>query len=157
MNQIFGLTESFSHDFFCSLCNCTRDEAQNLFDEKSFRLRTPELYLIDMEELKFPNQPNVRGVKRFCVFNRLKFFHLMENWINDCMHTCLQGIIPYVCGLVIKTLVNQKLLTVDELNDEISKIFTRLNIDKKTSLVQLKTRENMEYLLKCRQHNCGHL
>lgn len=140
MNQIFGLTESFAHDFFCSLCYCTRDEAQNLFDEKSFCLRTPELYLIDIEELKFlrPNQSNVRGVKRFCVFNRLKFFHIMENWINDCMHTCLQGIIPYVCGLVIKTLVTQKLLTVDEVNDEISKIFTRLNIDKKNKPGSIK-------------------
>jgi hypothetical protein len=57
----------------------------------------------------------------------------MANWINDCMHTCLQGIIPYVCGLVLKSLISQKIVDLDEINDEISKIFSMIKIDKKNN------------------------
>jgi hypothetical protein len=103
INQIFGLTESFAHDYFCPLCYCTREESQNYFKEKDFRCRTPESYKQDIEALLSDiNRLHVRGVKKFCIRNCLNFFHIMANWINDCMHTCLQGIIPYVCGLVIK-------------------------------------------------------
>lgn len=55
----------------------------------------------------------------------------MANWINDCMHTCIQGFIPYVCGMIIQRLISQKFLDLDEINDEISKMFSKVKIDKK--------------------------
>lgn len=51
INQIFGLTESFAHDYFCPLCYCSREESQNYFKEKDFHCRTPESYKLDIEAL----------------------------------------------------------------------------------------------------------
>lgn len=85
MNQIYGLTESFTHDFFCPIYYCTRSDAQNVFREENFCLRTPESYSRDVEELQNSNQSFVRGVKRFFVLNLLKFFNIIGNCIKDCM------------------------------------------------------------------------
>lgn len=51
INQIFGLTESFAHDYFCPLCYCSREESQNYFKEKDFHCRTPKSYKLDIEAL----------------------------------------------------------------------------------------------------------
>jgi hypothetical protein len=156
LNQIFGLTESFAHDYFCPLCYCTREESQKYFKEKHFRCRTPESYKLDVETLlllREDGQLHIREVKKFCILNRLKFFNIMDNWINDCMHTCLQGIIPYVCGLVLKTLISQKILDIDQINDEISKKFSRLKIDKKNKpgLIKNNGKEGLSFKMSAAQ------
>jgi hypothetical protein len=74
------------------------------------------------------------------------------------MHTCLQGIIPYVCGLVLKSLISQKIVDLDEINDEILKIFSMIKIDKKNNPVSQglsKNNGNEGISLKCPLHNCG--
>lgn len=133
LNQIFGLTESFSHDYFCPICYCTREESQNNFLEKDFQLRTRTPYEFDLEQLEFlePGSLHFRGIKRACMLNRLLYFHIILNWVNDCMHTVLQGFGPYVCALVIKTFINQKLFNITELNDAINKVFSSLRVEKK--------------------------
>ena len=93
LNQVFGMTESFGHDFFCPLCYCSREESQTKFTEREFVCRNKALYDWDIANLlsRSAHQIHIKGIKKFCLLNRLKFFHIMENWINDCMHTVLQG------------------------------------------------------------------
>ena len=133
INQTFGLIESFSKDFCCALCYCTKVEMQNGFYENCFVLRTPALYEVDLADLKNSNgsRAHVRGVKYVSVFNLLVYYHIMNNWINDSMHTFLEGIVPYVIGLILETLIADGLFTVDELNDSMLKVMSVLRVEKK--------------------------
>ncbi len=51
------------------------------------------------------------------------------NRVNDSMHTFLEGILPYIFGLILETLVAVGHLTVDELNDSMSKVMSQLEVD----------------------------
>ena len=47
------------------------------------------------------------------------------------MHTFLEGIVPYVIGLILETLIADGLFTVDELNDSMLKFMSVLRVEKK--------------------------
>ena len=47
------------------------------------------------------------------------------------MHTFLEGIVPYVIGLILETLIADGLFTVDELNDSMLKVMSVLRVEKK--------------------------
>lgn len=87
LNQILGLIESFSHDYCCPLCYATRDEMQTLFKESCFQLRNPTDYSSDVSNLQTSQDVHVRGVKQPCILNNLDNWKVMDNWINDSMHT----------------------------------------------------------------------
>lgn len=70
-------------------------------------------------------------MKTRCVLNDLKHFKVTENWINDAMHTLLEGVVPTTMGAVIFS-ISQKCekVTVDSINHQILKIFAILVVDK---------------------------
>lgn len=139
LNQMFGLVQSFNCDFFCALCYATKAQIQIHYQEKYFELRSPEKYEQDLLELEISGSLNVRGVIRPCVLNTLLFFKIMANWINDCMHTVLEGIIPYVMACILHTFIySQKIFTLDQLNDTIQSVFRLLKINKKNKPALLK-------------------
>ena len=74
----------------CPLCYATRLEMQTFEKESQFKLRNPEEYARDIERLA-DSSTHVRGVKKYCKLNDLKYFHSKNNWINDVMHTLFQG------------------------------------------------------------------
>ena len=134
MNQILGFIESFSCDFCCLLCYATRAEMQTKFREVEFTLRTHDAYerdLFDLARVEPTNAIHFRGVKTRCVLNDLQHFNVTENWINDAMHTLLEGVVPTTMGAVIFS-ISQKCgkVTVDSLNHQILKIFGILVVDK---------------------------
>lgn len=51
VHETFGLIESFSHDFSCALCYCTREEMQLGTRECFFNLRTRESHALDLAGL----------------------------------------------------------------------------------------------------------
>ena len=133
LNEIFGLVQSFSHDYCCVLCYATRDEMQQKFRESMFILRTVDSYNHDLSQLpsRDQNQVHVRGIKAPCVLNQSKYFHIMENFINDCMHTVLEGVVPYVTSKVLEQLIQDNLITLDEINDLVQQTFSKIKVDKK--------------------------
>ena len=46
-NGMLGFIESFSADFFCTMCYAKQDEIQCKFKESEFELRTLDKYLED--------------------------------------------------------------------------------------------------------------
>ena len=93
LNGVLGFIESFSGDYFCTLCYATRADSQQGVFEECFHLRTPHEYDQDVAELtKSQNGAvHVRGVKRACELNRIPGYHVTENFSNDVMHTLLEG------------------------------------------------------------------
>jgi len=78
INQIFGMTESFSHYYFCAMCYCIREESQENFLETDFQLRTQKSYEFDLEPLVLlgPGSLHYTGIKRGRVLNRLRNFNI---------------------------------------------------------------------------------
>jgi hypothetical protein len=52
INQICGLVESLSGDYFCTLCYATREEMQRHHKEDKFILRCPIQYECDLSRLE---------------------------------------------------------------------------------------------------------
>ena len=88
LNHMLGLLESFSHDFCCALCYATKAQMQTWFKESMFVLRDPDQYQEDLRQLhQSPHLPYVRGVKQPCLLDNLEHWKVMDNWVNDVMHT----------------------------------------------------------------------
>ena len=138
MNQILGLIESFSHDFFCVFCFTTREQMQNCFREENFQLRAYCDCEADLELLKGLAVNHVRGFCRFCPLNRLTYYKSTENWINDVMHSVLEGLIPLVLSCVLRSLYEENFITLPLLNGKINSVFASLRIEKKKKTSRAK-------------------
>jgi len=116
-NSLFGFYESFTATRFCRFCECTRDQAEMIYDEECVTLRTRNSYDLAVSNCQEADYDARRtGIKRPCVLNNLKYFHVVENFVVDAMHDILEGIAPFEVALVLVELANSKYLTVDNLN-----------------------------------------
>lgn len=89
-----------------------------------------------MTELFENGDDKVRGVFRPCVLNDLTFFHTMDNWINDVMHTVNEGIIPCDVGCSLHSILREEPSVILELiNYRIEQVFLNSIVEKKTSLL----------------------
>lgn len=134
LNSILGFVESFSGDYFCTLCYATRDSIQDGYVEECFQMRTPSEYEKDVLALRCMKEPlvHVRGVKRACELNKLQSFHCTQNFSIDIMHTLLEGLVPLEVGCVLFSLITDKrLFSLAELNERVTEFWSLINVDKK--------------------------
>ena len=116
-NSLFGFFESFTASKFCRFCECTRAEADATFVESKLKLRTKQTYDTAVNSTDDPAyDPRLTGIKRGCVLNNLKHFHVTDNLVVDAMHDILEGIAPFEVALILVELNNAKYLTVEDLN-----------------------------------------
>lgn len=132
LNSILGFIESFSGDFFCTLCYATRESMQCFFTEDCFCMRTREEYDRDVSKLTSLSGTvnHVRGVKRSCELNKLNGFHVTENYSNDVMHSVLEGLVPIELGCILFALISEKrLFSLDQLNRMVIEFWGTINVD----------------------------
>ena len=64
---------------------------------------------------------SVSGVKRGCILNTLRYFHVTKNVAPDIMHDMLEGVIPMEVKLVLYTFIyDDKFFKLDTLNNLLS-------------------------------------
>jgi len=122
LNSLMGYVESFSGDYYCTLCYATRDSVQTGFVEEKSEMRTKREYNDDVVCVTDREQTarHVRGVKRDCELNNIAGYHVTENYCIDVMHTLLEGVVPLEIGCVLYSLLTEKrLLTLPDLNARI--------------------------------------
>ena len=56
------------------------------------------------------------GVNRRSVLDNVKYFDVCKCFPEDVMHILLEGVVPYETKLLLKLLIENKCLTVKELN-----------------------------------------
>lgn len=115
------------------MCYATRGEMNLYFKENEFVLRTKESYENDLEMLPSltPGKVHFQGIKRPCILNNLSHFHITENWINDSMHTALEGFIPYISGAVLAEIAKLcPTLTVAFFNEQLYRLCSNLIVEK---------------------------
>lgn len=88
-NQLLGLMEKFSQDFFCRLCVCTKRESEYTTREDTQKLRSKvdylsQIYKIDQCVTKL--RPKlVDGYKKYCILNDINNYHMLDNIVVDMM------------------------------------------------------------------------
>ena len=94
LNGILGFSESFSSDYFCTICYATQETIQSDFRCEMFTKRSVSEYAKDVKdasEAAKHGKNHSRGVKRERVLNKNKGYHVNENWSIDVMHCALEG------------------------------------------------------------------
>ena len=104
-HSLFGFFESFNVRKFCRLCEVIKEESQINFLETNYVKRTKESYDHSVNSVGQPDyKESDSGIKNGCIFNELKFFHVMENFAVDAMYDLLEGIVPIELSDVLGSL-----------------------------------------------------
>lgn len=116
LNGILGYTESFSGKTVCRWCRVQREVLRGQTVEDLSVMRNRVNYHSDLLQ----NNPTETGIKRECSLNKLQFYHVTDNVTPDVMHDILEGVGGYETKLVLNSLIEQKVLTLDQLNNRLT-------------------------------------
>jgi len=133
LNSILGFIESFSCDYFCTICYATQETIQTNYRSEMFEKRTISDYVSDVKNISGAlkqDKNHFRGVKRNCILNDIEGFHVTENWSLDVMHVILEGIVPVELSCILYGLCSGKVLDTDTLNHCISIFWGHLTVNK---------------------------
>jgi hypothetical protein len=139
-NEIFGLVEDFSHDYYCPHCYCTRDSISHTFNENEFVSRGKIEHAKDLKELEEAEGSvlHIRGQKRDSVLNRSKYYHTSESRTIDIMHILPEGILMIVMSCVLFEFMHvRKKITLETLNARLLNMFSVLEVEKGNTPAQL--------------------
>ncbi len=100
----------------CRWCRVQKDILREQTVEDLSVMRNRINYHSDLLQ----NNPTETGVKRECSLNKLQFYHVTDNVTPDVMHDILEGVGGYETKLVLNSLIEQKLLTLDQLNNRLT-------------------------------------
>lgn len=99
-NGMFGYVECFQANYPCRLCSCLRDDMQQLFVEDVNLMRTKAEYndiVKQLEDLNINSTTNnIKGIKRYCAFNDLSYYHMLDNKSVDLMHDLNEGKLQFL-------------------------------------------------------------
>lgn len=112
-NSVCGITECFIRDFYCRMCECDLSECAKQVREKSEKMRKESDYLKHIEHIKQNEKfslDDTIGIKKYCVFNGLKYFHIFDNFSVDVMHDLNEGVIPFFLQHFFQYLISSKIL-----------------------------------------------
>lgn len=112
-NSVYGIMECFVRDFYCRMCECDLSECAKGVREKSEKMRKMSDYLKHIEHIKQNEKfslDDTVGIKKYCVFNDLKYFHIFENFSVDIMHDINEGVIPFFLDHFFNYLISSKIL-----------------------------------------------
>lgn len=116
LNQILGFTEGFTANFFCRICRMHNTlTRQEIYQDISI-FRNRDNYKSDVEI----NNSRLTGIKSESVFNKLKYFHVVDNSIGDLMHDWAEGICHYDMLIILRQFIyEEKFFSLEILNQRI--------------------------------------
>lgn len=97
-NVLFGFARSFSAEFFCRFCECTKAETQSMVTENVSKRRSVSKYQNEIKKLEMnPNLDlkSTKGIHGNCTLNELEHFHVVSHPTIDIMHDVCEGDIPF--------------------------------------------------------------
>lgn len=116
LNQILGFTEGFTAKFFCRLCKMENKDTRDTIYQQDSLLRNRDNY---EQDLAIKNA-RLTGIKTESIFNKLKHFHVVDNFIGDLMHDWAEGICHYDVIIILRQFIYEdRLFTIDFLNKRI--------------------------------------
>lgn len=143
-NQILGFVESFVAENCCRICEASRThDFQTMFKEDSTKRRRISSYenQVSLVEASEGEDNIVKGVKRFCVLNDLRYYHMLKNTAVDLMHDVNEGVVPFFIQFLFTHMIENgiaNLATIQALVRDFN--YGVNNQDIKPSLIKLKKR-----------------
>ena len=135
LNSLLGFIESFSVDYFCTVCTATQSDIQCKFYETDFNMRTITTYNEDIACVTGSKSSrklvHSHGVKTRCVLNEVSGFHAVKNFSLDIMHIVLEGIVPVELSCVLFYLCNNhQAVSLAEINRRVLSFWSVINVEK---------------------------
>lgn len=116
-NESQGFVASFSANHFCRFCKMHSSHTQCATQQDSTLLRTKASQALDLlRSTQDPSTSSSTGVKSGCAFDELKYFSPVESFAPDVMHDVFEGIAKREISLLLKHLIDNKVITMLELN-----------------------------------------
>lgn len=88
-NMSLGFSGSFSCEFYCRFCECNSIECRTVAEEIESKIRNEDNYATRLKMIESLDKIDCRrtfGVKRDCLLNELKYFHVTKNISVDILH-----------------------------------------------------------------------
>lgn len=122
-NISLGFAGSFSAEYYCRFCESNSSECKTACEENDSKIRTEENYenrLKVIESLEKIDYRRTFGLKRNCLLNELKYFHVTKNLSVDILHDIYEGAMPFVLSHIIEFMIATKILKKNEIVDLVS-------------------------------------
>jgi len=135
LNSLLGFIESFSADYFCTMCTASQADIQCKFYESDFEMRSVSTYNEDVACItaSYSNRhlTHSHGVKANCVLNEVPDFHAVKNFSLDIMHIILEGIVSVELSCVLFNLCNDhQAVSIAEINRGVFNFWSVINVEK---------------------------
>lgn len=121
-NSIFGFTECFVASFSCRHCETSKEDCQKQTVESENKMRTKESYNNHVqvaERLHKEDLKKTKGIKRGSEFNKLEYFHAIDNVSVDLMHDFNEGVVAYALHDFFGFMVEKRILTLSEIQSRV--------------------------------------
>lgn len=112
LNALLGFAKGFNAHYFCRFCKSTKKESESLGEEIDSKIRTTNNYAEDVSQ----NNVSETGIHCESLFNKLPWFHVVENMSVDIMHDLPEGVCHYNMCNIIQKLIEKKCFTLFDLN-----------------------------------------
>lgn len=142
-NVLFGFAQSFSAEYYCRFCECTKTETKEIVDENVAKRRSEGSYSEQIQRLEANSELNLketRGIRKNCSFNRLHNFHVMNNLSIDIMHDIFEGVIPFSLKFFFQYCIDIAISSHSDLLRQVRDFnYGTLNIRNKPSTLQMSS------------------
>lgn len=113
-NSVHGFVESFAATYFCRICELSLSESQKTVQEIIEKIRRKSDYALILDDLaengdRQPDYKLSKGIKKPCIFNELKYYHMFDNCTVDVMHDLCEGVIPFFLKKLFQYIVQMKI------------------------------------------------
>ena len=132
LNSLLGFIESFSVDYFCTMCTASQADIQCKFHETDFDMRSVASYNADIACVTASDSNrHSHGVKADCVLNEIPHFHAVKNFSLDIMHIILEGIVSVELSCVLYNLCSDhQAVSIGEINRRVLSFWSVINVEK---------------------------
>lgn len=109
-NTILGFVPSFNANYCCRICISDKTQRKTWEPVKEGLLRNKQNYAEHVKILTY-------GIVEKCIFNELKYYHVITHMTLDILHDFREGIWRYTMGALLYYLIIEKeYFTLEDLN-----------------------------------------
>ncbi|XP_008188545.1 uncharacterized protein LOC103310882, partial [Acyrthosiphon pisum] len=114
VNTLLEFSKSFSANYFCRFCKAHKSITKHMSIEDSNLIRTVDNYSVDVLSNNFKET----GIYQESILNRIKSFHVTDNFCVDIMHDLFEGVCHYnMCHIIKYYSETVQLFSLENLNN----------------------------------------
>lgn len=162
-NQSLGFSEGFNATYYCRICICMKEDCKKMTRDNISLYRNRENYANSLEKIKISQKAvlkETQGIHRDCELNKLKYFHILDNYNVDIMHDLMEGTCASLLSNFFDYGISNCIFSEDEIQTSIQYydygILNSHNIPSKLSLGRKNLGQNASQM-KCLMSNIPYI